>query len=48
MPAASLPAAASPQDLQRLEVEIHRNGMTVRASLPLDSRSAAWLREVTG
>lgn len=48
MPAASLPAAASQQDLQRLEVEIHRNGMTVRASLPLDSRSAAWLREVTG
>jgi transposase len=48
MPAASLSAADSPQDLQRLEVEIHRNGMTVRASLPLDSRSAAWLREVTG
>lgn len=29
-------------------VEIQRNGATVRASLPLDSRSAAWLREVTG
>lgn len=28
-------------------VEIQRNGATVRASLPLDSRSAAWLREVT-
>ena len=32
----------------RVEVEIHRNGTTVRANLPLDSRSAAWLREVTG
>ena len=29
-------------------VKIQRNGATVRASLPLDSRSAAWLREVTG
>lgn len=29
-------------------VEIERNGTTVRVSLPLDSRSAAWLREVTG
>lgn len=31
----------------RVEVEILRNGATLRASLPLDSRSAAWLREVT-
>lgn len=29
-------------------VEIQLSGATVRASLPLDSRSAAWLREVTG
>jgi hypothetical protein len=32
----------------RIEVEIQRNGATLRASLPMDSRSAAWLREVTG
>lgn len=32
----------------RVDVEIVRNGTTVRASLPLDGRSAAWLREVTG
>jgi len=31
-----------------VQVEILRNGATLRASLPLDSRSAAWLREVTG
>ena len=44
----SLPAALPEQSAARVEVEIHRNGTTVRASLPLDSRSAAWLREVTG
>ena len=44
-PTPPMPAALVPQ---RVEVEIHRNGTTVRASLPLDSRSAAWLREVTG
>ena len=43
----SLPAASPEQTAARVEVEIHRNGTTVRASLPLDSRSAAWLREVT-
>lgn len=48
MPELPMPAAQMQQELQRVEVEIHRNGMTVRASLPLDSRSAAWLREVTG
>ena len=41
------PAPAPEQTAVRVEVEIHRNGTTVRASLPLDSRSAAWLREVT-
>ncbi len=34
------PAAAD------VEIEIRRNGTTLRATLPLDSRSAAWLREV--
>ncbi len=43
----SVPAAPPEQTAARVEVEIHRNGTTVRASLPLDSRSAAWLREVT-
>ncbi|MFZ5560905.1 MAG: transposase [Pseudomonadota bacterium] len=42
-------AAESPtQAAASVVVEIQRNGATVRASLPLDSRSAAWLREVTG
>ena len=40
----SSPTQAAPS----VVVEIQRNGATVRASLPLDSRSAAWLREVTG
>lgn len=31
-----------------VDVEIRRNGTTLRANLPLDSRSAAWLREVMG
>ena len=44
----SLPTATREQTGARVEVEIHRNGTTVRANLPLDSRSAAWLREVTG
>jgi len=43
----SLPTASPEQTAVSVEVEIHRNGTTVRASLPLDSRSAAWLREVT-
>ena len=29
-----------------ITVEIHRGGTTVHAKLPLDERSAAWLREV--
>jgi transposase len=41
---AAVPTPAAPS----VVVEIQRNGATVRASLPLDSRSAAWLREVTG
>jgi hypothetical protein len=42
-------AASSPTPtVPSVVVEIQRNGATVRASLPLDSRSAAWLREVTG
>ena len=43
----SLPASPEPA-AARIEVEIQRNGTTLRASLPMDSRSAAWLREVTG
>ena len=31
-----------------IPVEIRRGGTTVQASLPLDGRSAAWLREVLG
>ncbi len=46
--APSLPTAVAEQTAARVEVEIHRNGTTVHANLPLDSRSAAWLREVTG
>jgi transposase-like protein len=43
------PAVPAPpeQTAACVELEIHRNGTTVRASLPMDSRSAAWLREVT-
>lgn len=43
----SLPAAQPEQSAARVEVEIHRNGTTVRANLPMDNCSAAWLREVT-
>jgi len=46
--AASAHVPMSASGVQRVEVEIQRNGATVRASLPLDGRSAAWLREVTG
>lgn len=41
-PETPAPAAAG------VEIEIRRNGTTLRANLPLDSRSAAWLREVMG
>ena len=46
--APSVAASPSPAAAVTITVEIQRNGATVRASLPLDSRSAAWLREVTG
>jgi hypothetical protein len=32
----------------RISVEIRRGSTTVQAELPLDARSAAWLREVLG
>jgi transposase-like protein len=44
----SPPTASPEQTAVRVEVEIHRNGTTVRANLPVDSHSAAWLREVMG
>ena len=39
------PAVPRPSDIT---VEIHRGGTTVNARLPMDERSAAWLREVLG
>jgi transposase-like protein len=42
----ALPTASPEQAAARVDVEIRRNGSTLRATLPLDSRSAAWLREV--
>jgi len=39
------PLAPTPTDIT---VEIHRSGTTVHAKLPMDNRSAAWLREVLG
>ena len=48
MPTPPSLAAASPEPpAVRIDIEIQRNGTTLRASLPMDSRSAAWLREVT-
>lgn len=44
----SLPTGSPEQAAARVDVEIHRNGTTLLANLPLDSRSAAWLREVMG
>ncbi len=46
MPTA-LPAVSPEPAAPRVEVEIERNGATLRASLPMDNCSAAWLREVT-
>jgi transposase-like protein len=43
----AIPAAVSQQRAD-IAVEIHRNGATVHAKLPMDDRSAAWLREVLG
>ena len=42
----SVTATSPTRGARSIEVEIQRNGATVRASLPLDSHSAAWLREV--
>jgi transposase-like protein len=39
------PVAPQPADIT---VEIHRCGTTVHAKLPMNDRSAAWLREVLG
>lgn len=44
---ASLPPAPS-QVQSCISVEIRRGGTTVHAELPIDARSAAWLREVLG
>ena len=49
MCAPAAPVASSPvPSVTSVVVEIQRNGATVRVNLPLDSQSAAWLREVTG
>jgi len=46
MQSALPPAPVPAQD--SISVEIRRGGTTVQAELPLDARSAAWLREVLG
>lgn len=46
-PSAPVPEAPGPA-ATGVDVEIHRNGTTLRVNLSLDSRSAAWLREVIG
>jgi transposase len=40
--------AASVQVPSRISVEIRRGSTAVHAELPMDARSAAWLREVLG
>lgn len=40
--------AAVVQQPAEITVEIHRGGTTVHAKLPMDDRSAVWLREVLG
>jgi transposase-like protein len=45
--APSASSQASPP-LLSIAVEIHRGGTSVHANLPLDERSATWLREVLG
>lgn len=47
-PAQPTMAVAAAQQAADVTVEIHRGGTTVHAKLALDSRSAAWLREVLG
>ena len=41
------PTAATPPP-ERVTLEIRRGTTSVSASLPMDPRSAAWLREVLG
>lgn len=48
MPQDVQPAPASVQAPDTISVEIRRGSTTVQAELPLDARSAAWLREVLG
>jgi transposase len=50
MPQAVPPALppASVQVPSRISVEIRRGSTAVQADLPMDARSAAWLREVLG
>lgn len=46
-----VPPASPPASVQvpnRICVDIRRGSTTVQADLPLDARSAAWLREVLG
>lgn len=43
--AAPIPSNATSPDVR---VEIRRGNITVQADLPMDGRSAAWLREVLG
>jgi len=45
---APVPSPAPPPDPHSITVEIRRGNTTVQADLPLDGRSAAWLREVLG
>lgn len=45
---ASAHPPAPAQGLGCITVEIRRGNTTVQADLPLDGRSAAWLREVLG
>jgi transposase-like protein len=42
------PAPPAVQQPAEITVEIHRDSTTVHAKLPMDKRSAAWLREVLG
>lgn len=44
----SAPPPAPSQALNSISVEIRRGSTTVQAELPLDARSAGWLREVLG
>jgi hypothetical protein len=45
---APVPSPAPAPDPHSITVEIRRGNTTVQADLPLDGRSAGWLREVLG